>query len=148
LADPVLLILLVLHIAVAATAFAVTLVMGGGLRRATAQGRDVKLALAALTQRAGNIAGLFGMLTFVTGLVLIFYRGGFKVVSPAIHAGMGIVIIMILLGAFYLKPISARILASVDDASGWSAALKRFNIGHGIMQTLWLITLVLMFVKV
>jgi hypothetical protein len=61
---------------------------------------------------------------------------------------MGIVIIMILLGAFYLKPISARILASVDDASGWSAALKRFNIGHGIMQTLWLITLVLMFVKV
>ncbi len=143
-----LIVLQVLHVAVAATAFAITLSMGGALRRAGGQGREVKSAIAALTMRSGQLAGIFGILTLLTGLALVFYMGGFKVVAPAIHAGMGIVLVMILHGALFMRPTSQRIIAAADqDDASWSAAVKRFNIGHGIMQLLWLVTLVLMFIK-
>ena len=148
-ADPVLLILLVLHVAVAATAFGITLPSNGAMKRAAGQSREVKAAAAALVNRSGMLASIFGLSTFITGLVLIFYRGGFKVVSPTIHAGMGLVLVMILIGAFFMKPTGQRIAAAVDQGEeAWSAARKRFAMGDGIMQLLWVIVLVLMFVRV
>lgn len=147
-ADPLLLVLQVSHVAVAATAFAVTLTITGALRRATGQSRDVKAALAQLLMRSGKLASLFGVLTFLTGVSLIMRMGGFAVVAPGIHAGMAIVLGMIALGGFYMRPTGMRIVAAVDqDDAAWTSNLKRYNIGHGIMQSLWLITLVLMFIK-
>ncbi len=147
-ADPVLLILLVLHVAVAATAFAITLPVASALRRAAGQGRDVKAAIAMIAERSGKMAGIFGLLTFASGLALVFYRGGFKVVSPTIHASMGLILVMIALGGFFLRPTVALIKAAVDKGDdAWQAARKRYVIGDGIMSLLWVVILVLMFIK-
>lgn len=147
-ADPLLLILQVLHVAVAATAFAITLPSGGAMKRAIGQGREVKLAAATLVNRSGQLASIFGILTLLTGLGLVFYLGGFKVVSPTIHAGLGLVLVMIAHGALFMRPTGKRIVAAVDQGDdAWAAARKRFAIGDGVMQLLWLVVLVLMFIK-
>jgi len=147
-ADPLLLILYVAHVAVVATAFAVTLPAGGALRRASGQSRDVKAAAATLATRTDALAGFFGVLALVTGLTLILRLGGFSVVAPAIHAGMAIVLVMIAFGALFMRPAGRRIVAAVDqDDSAWTAARKRFAMGDGILQALWLVVLVLMYLK-
>lgn len=146
--DPVYLILVVLHIACAATAFGLTLSSGPSLRRATGASRDVKVAMHAAAMRAGNLSGLFGLLTFATGLALIFYKGGFKTVPPTIHAAMGLILVMIAIGTFFLKPAGKKIGAAIDQGDdAWRASLKPFAMGHGIMSLLWVVILVLMFIK-
>ena len=147
-ADPLLVVLMVLHVAVAATAFGITLPVGSALKRASGRGREVKSAVATMAARSGQLAGIFGVLTLVTGLVLIFYLGGFAVVSKTIHAAMGIIVVMILHGAFFMRPAGNRILAAVEqDEAAWEAARKRYAMGHGIMSLMWLAILVLMFIK-
>lgn len=147
-ADPVYLILVVLHVAVAATAFAITLPIASAIRRATGQGRDVKSAIATMAARAGATAGLFGLLTFATGLALIFYRGGFKVVPPTIHASLGLILVMIAIGTFFQRPTTVRLTAAVDQGDdAWRAARKRWVMGDGIMSLLWVVILALMFIK-
>jgi hypothetical protein len=147
-ADPVLLFLQVLHVAVAATAFAITMPSGGALKRASGQSREIKASVATLVNRSGKLASMFGLLTLLSGLGLIFYLGGFKVVAPTIHAGLAIILVMIAHGALFMRPTGARITAAADqDDAAWAAARKRFSIGDGIMQLLWLIVLVLMFIK-
>ena len=148
-ADPTNLILMVIHIAVAAVTFAVTLTMGGAIRRAAGQSRDVKVAIAALASRANMVAGIFGALTFLSGFALIFYRGGFKVISPTIHVAVTLVLFMIVFGALFMTPTAKKLTAAAEsgDEAGWLAAKKRWAMGDGILQLLWLVTLVLMFIK-
>lgn len=148
-ADPTNLILMVIHIAVAAVTFAVTLTMGGAIRRASSQGAAVKSAIAALASRANGIAGIFGALTFASGLCLVFYRGGFKAISPTIHVAMTLVLGMIAFGWLFMTPTAKKLVAAADnnDDGAWLAAKKRWAMGDGILQLLWLVTLVLMFIK-
>jgi hypothetical protein len=90
--------------------------------------RDVKVAMHAAAMRAGNLSGLFGLLTFATGLVLIFYKGGFKVVPPTIHASMGLILVMIAIGSFFLRPAGKKIGAAIDQGDdAWRASLKPFS---------------------
>lgn len=148
-ADPTNLILMVIHIAFAAVTFAVTLTMSGAIRRASGQNGDVKTAIANLASRANGIAGIFGALTFASGLALVFYRGGFKVVSPTIHVAMTLVLGMIAFGWLFMTPTAKKLVAAAkaSDEGGWLAAKKRWAMGDGILQLLWLVTLVLMFIK-
>jgi hypothetical protein len=147
-ADPTNLILMVIHIAAAAVTFAVTLTMGGAIRRASGQSADVKAAIAALASRANGIAAIFGLLTFISGFGLIFYRGGFAVISPTIHVSMTLVLGMIVFGALFMNPTAKRLVAAANgDDSAWLAAKKRWAMGDGILQLTWLVVLVLMFIK-
>lgn len=148
-ADPTNLILMALHIAFAAVAFAVTLTMGGAIRRAAGQSSDVKLAIANLATRANGIAAIFGALTLLSGLALIFYRGGFKVISPTIHIALMLVVGMIAFGALFMTPTAKRLVsaASASDDGPWLAAKKRWAMGDGILQLTWVVVLVLMFIK-
>ncbi len=148
-ADPTNLILMVLHISFAAVTFAVTLTMGGALRRAAGKGADVKLAIANLASRANSIAGLFGALTFVSGFALIFYRGGFKAISPTIHVALTLVLGMIIFGWLFMTPTAKKLVAaaSAPDEGPWLAAKKKWAMGDGILQLTWVVVLVLMFIK-
>ncbi|MBL8788739.1 MAG: hypothetical protein JNJ59_27840 [Deltaproteobacteria bacterium] len=147
-ADPTYIILVVLHIISAATAFAITMPVASALRRAAGQGREAKAAIAQLANRTGMFATIFGTATLATGLALIFYRGGFKAIPPTIHAAMGLVIVMLVLGQLLQRPTCARITAAVDQGDeAWAAARKRFVMGDGILQLLWVVVLVLMFIK-
>lgn len=148
-ADPTNLILMVIHISVAAVAFAVTLTMGGAVRRASDASREVKLAITNLAARAGLIASIFGALTLLSGLALIFYRGGFAVISPTIHVALTLVLVMLAIGQLVQRPATDRLKAAAtdDDAAGWASARKRLAMSEGIQQLLWLVVLVLMFIK-
>ncbi len=146
-ADPLNLILLVIHITAAATAFAVGMTMTGAIRRATDKSREVKLAVLEHARRAGTISSIFGLVTLLSGLALIFYRGGFKVVSPTIHTAITLVLIMLLIGRFVQRPLGARLEAAVDDTAAWTAGRKRWAMFEGIQQLLWVVTLALMFIK-
>lgn len=148
-ADPVYLILVVFHIACAATSFGITLPSGPSLRRAIGQSRDVKVAMHVAAMRAGRLSDIFGLLTFATGLALIFNRfGGFKNVPMTINAAMGLILVMIALGAFFMRPLGIKIGAAIDQGDdAWRASLKPFAMGNGIMSLLWFVILVLMFIK-
>ncbi len=146
-ADPLNLVLLVIHITAAATAFAIGMSMTGAIRRATEKSRDVKLAVLELARRTGTISAIFGLVTLLSGLALIFYRGGFKVVSPTIHVAITLVLAMLLIGRFVQRPLGERLVASVDDSAAWTAGRKRWAMFEGIQQLLWVVTLVLMFIK-
>jgi len=148
-ADPTYIILVVLHIISAATAFAITMPVASALRRATGQGREAKVAIAQLANRTGMFATIFGAVTLATGIGLIFHRfDGFKFAPPTVHAAMGLVIVMLVVGQVLQRPTCARITAAADQGdAAWTAARKRFVMGDGIMQLLWVVTLVLMYVK-
>jgi hypothetical protein len=146
-ADPTNLILMVIHLTAAATAFAVGMTMSGAIRRASGESRDVKLAIARLANRSGLIASIFGLVTLLSGFALIFYRGGFKAVSPTIHVAITLVLIMLAIGQLLQRPTGTKLLGAVDDPDAWNAARKRWVMADGIQQLLWLVTLVLMFIK-
>lgn len=147
-ADPTYLVLVVLHIAFAATMFGAPLSVGSNLKRASGAGRDVKAAAAALAARMSSVAGISAILTAAFGLALVFYRGGFKAVPPTVHAALGLVLIMIAIGAIMLRPLYKRMAESTDKPNEvWEALRKRNAMLQGILQLLWFVTLVLMFVK-
>ncbi len=146
--DPVYLLLIVLHVGSAATAFGLGLPTAGALRRATGRGRDVMASAAAEVNRAGRLAGIFGLSTLLTGLALVFYRGGFKVVSPAIHGAILLVLTMVVLGHLVQKPAGVALTAAAEagDGAAWDKARKRWAMVEGILQLLWVVTLALMFI--
>ncbi len=147
--DPVGLILLVLHIASAATAFGVGLTVPGSLRRAAARGPEAMASAAAEANRTGRLAGIFGLATLLSGLALVFYRGGFKAVSPTIHTAILTVILMMVLGHFVQRPAGLRLAAAAEarDMAAWDAGRKRWAMVDGISALLWVVTLALMFIK-
>jgi hypothetical protein len=148
-ADPMNLVLMVLHIAFAGTAFAVGLTSTGSLRRAEGKGGAVMAEVAAIANRMGRIASIFGLLTLASGLALIFYRGGFKVISPTIHGAILLVLAMVTIGFVMQRPTGKALAAAAaaNDLGAWQKARKKWAMGEGIMQLLWVVTLVLMFVK-
>lgn len=147
--DPVLLLLVVLHIGSAATAFGLGLPTPGALRRATGRGKDVMVAAAAEVNRAGRLAGIFGLATLATGLALVFYKGGFKAVSPGIHGAILLVLTMVVLGHFVQKPAGVALTAAAEagDGAAWDKGRKRWAMVEGILQLLWVITLALMYTQ-
>ena len=147
--DPTNLVLMVLHIAFAGTAFAVGLTSTGSLRRAEGKGGAVMAEVAAIANRMGRIASVFGLLTLASGLALVFYRGGFKAISPTIHGAILLVTVMVALGFLMQKPTGKALAAAAaaNDLGAWQKARKKWAMGEGIMQLLWVITLVLMFIK-
>lgn len=108
------------------------------------------ISTAAEVNRAGAVAKIFGIATFLTGLGLVFYRGGFKAVSPTIHMGMTLVLIMIILGFVLHGPTGKKLTAAAqaNDVAAWTKNRKKWSMGEGIMQLLWTVTLVLMFIKI
>ncbi|TNF23391.1 MAG: hypothetical protein EP329_27680 [Deltaproteobacteria bacterium] len=140
-------ILLILHVAVAATAFGVSLAPSGTLKRAKALGWDALRAATVDFKRRDGMAAIAGFLVLVTGLALIMAVGGFKGLPPEYHAALGIVVVMNVLGAVFNRPTANKLIAAAQaqDEAGVTAGIKRAAMGAGIMQLLWTVTLVLMF---
>jgi len=136
------LLLILVHIAAAATAFGVLLSPSGALKRARAAGSVALTAAAGEVARAAVIAAISDVVAFATGLGLIFTRGGFAAHGPPYHAAMGLVLVMAALAFFFVRGQAQR-LAAGGDAAG----IKKIAMGSGILQLLWLTTLVLMFAR-
>lgn len=143
-------ILLVLHIAVAATAFGISLGGPASLRRARAAGTEVFRHAVAEANRRGKIGGICGVLTLLTGLALIFNGGGFGAVGVNIHIALAVLLVMLGLGFGMLKPAGGKLAGLVgqgDKDAEIDALLGRLAAGSGVMQLLWLTVLALMFLK-
>ena len=140
-------ILLVLHIACIAVWFGGSISLPGRLRRGLAAGDAEFKLVAAEIARGFRLSLMFGILTLVTGLILVSDRGGFAHVSKAIHMGLGLTMLMLLLEFFINRPASNRIsqiMINGEDRTLIKPLKTRLAISSGIGQLLWLIVLGLM----
>lgn len=141
------LIVLFLHIAFAATAFAFAMGSPSAVKRARAASQDAAVAAARELVRRDAFANFSYLVTFVTGFALIVVKyGGFKGLHPTIHASMGLIFLVILCGYAFIHPRTKALAAALearDDAKA-DKALKLVNMGAGISQLIWVVVLALM----
>lgn len=140
-------ILLILHVALAATAFGVSLGPSGSLKRARVVGKGALEAAAEDFRRRDGFAAIAGLFVLASGLGLVFANGGFKGVGPQYHAALGLMLIVILFGYLFMRPTAKGLVASAKtgDDPATDKGIRRAAMGAGIMQLLWLVILVLMF---
>lgn len=140
--------LVILHIITAAAWFGLGLRITGQARAVVEAGPNAGGALADATGRSIGLMNVFAALTFVLGLAALFAGGGFGVYGWPYHTS--ITLVLLLVGAQFVlirgswKKLTA-VLGSDRDAA--QSAAKRLAAGTGIGHLLWLITLVLMYMR-
>lgn len=146
------LVILVLHISAAAV------LLGGGtgllrhLRRTLEVGGEAFRLATVDGERRGRLMGIASLVTLLTGLILIFLMGGFKVAPLNFHIALGNMLVAVAVSAAVMTPASKKLVelgARPDlDRESASALLKKLQIGQGILHLLWLANLVLMLVRI
>lgn len=87
-----------------------------------------------------------GILTLGTGLALVFLKGGFKAVSPRIHVGLLLSIMVFAVGGTGVMPVLRGIDAAIaagDEARARTLG-RRFEVAAWIEEILRLAVLALM----
>ena len=141
-------VLLTLHIAFAALIFGVPLGLAGGLRRAQGSGPEALRHAAQDAKRRDNITGMAAVLTLLSGLALVFERGGFAVLSTNFHIALSLMIAALVFGFSWMRPNTAKLVQATQqepiDTEGAEKAIKRLAMGGGILHSAWAVLLVLM----
>lgn len=142
-------LILALHITCTAVWFGNNLTVPGRLRRAIAAGLAEAKFAAEEGIRSARVSFIFGVATFVTGMLVIMQRGGFAQVRKPIHWSMGLVAAMIAIDVVTMqiwKKISqtASSGAQADALGGFKGKLAMLS---GIQQLLWLVVLYWMVAK-
>ena len=143
-------ILLVLHIAFTAIWFGSSISTPGRIRRGLQSGDAEAKWMVSETARALRLSFIFGILTFVSGLVLVFQVGGFKHVGKNIHMSMGMVLVMIALD-MVLQTIwkgAQQKFSETGDHSILQGVKGKMVMFGGMQQLLWLVVLGLMVIKI
>jgi hypothetical protein len=139
-------ITLVLHIAIVAAWFGMSVGTPGRIRRGLQAGDAETKFMAAETARALKLSFIFGILALVSGLTIVFQTGGFKVADKTIHMAMGIVLLMV--GIEFINQTiwkgGLQKLNESGDKSGLIAAKGKIAMFGGIQQLLWFVVLCLM----
>jgi len=97
--------------------------------------------------RANRVAAASAMITVVTGVALIFERGGFGAVPPAIHLGLVTGLAMMFVGGGLIGRNARKIeagLAEGERGQSLTPAVKQLAMGTMVFHALWLVTLALM----
>jgi hypothetical protein len=131
----------IVHILAMAVWFAAPLLITSDVRRSLGLGREHVGPMITRVDRAVTLAMGFGVITIVTGVVLIFQLGGFKAVHPRIHTSLLLGLAALAVEMMALKPAIAR-LSEPDAKPGKIAMLA--GIGH----LLKVVILVLMVLKI
>jgi hypothetical protein len=143
------LILRVLHVTCAATMFGVTMGIGSSFKRTVGK-REAYIEACTSVNRRQLLANIFGVLTLVTGLALIFEGGGMASVGKNIHISMTLLVVALAFGGLFMKPRGGKMLKLAegggDGTSDEEKGLGRqLAIGGGILHLIWLVILTLMF---
>ena len=97
--------------------------------------------------RATRLGGASGLITVITGIALIFVLGGFGSVTPAIHTGLLLGLVMLGVGGGMVgrnwRKIDAA-LAGGATRESVAPLVKKLVIGNGVFHALWTLTVVLM----
>lgn len=146
------LLAVVFHVLFASLWFGAPLAIGGILRRTLPLGQESFKVGAQLCDKLSAMAILGSLGSFLTGISLIFIQfEGFGGLPPRFHIAMTLVLVGIILGFAWLKPMATKLIALAEDAAFDPAdartTVKRLSMGIGINHLMWLITLVLMFWK-
>lgn len=137
------------HLMFMGTWFGVSLFAAGDMRRTLATPPDAA-TLALLSdrmRRTGRMAGISGIITWLSGLALIVYLGGMASVPWPIHLALTLALVMIGIGIGGIARTWNRIAealeggASVDDVR---PLMKRISALSGVFHLLWLICFLLM----
>jgi hypothetical protein len=149
--DPTVLLkysLVMLHIITASAWFGLGLRLTGQARSAVEAGPERGSALVEATTRTVSLMNWFALLTFVFGLATLFAGGGFAVYGWPYHASITLVLILVLVQYFVIRSgwqtIADAIGSDPDAAQG---AVKKVAAGTGTGHLIWLVTLVLMYLR-
>jgi hypothetical protein len=129
----------IVHILAMAVWFAAPLLITSDVRRSLALGRDHVGPMVTRVDRAVTVSMGFGVLTIVTGVVLIFQLGGFKAVHPRIHTSLLLGLVALAVELMALKPAISG-LSAADAKPGKIGMLA--GIGH-LLKVVILILMVL-----
>jgi hypothetical protein len=136
------------HIALAAALFGAPLGMVRNLKTSLAAGPQAFKAAAADAATRGKIAGVSSVLVLLSGVGLIFIKGGFAEISKSYHVSLTLMLVLVAVGVVLLRPTVGKIgalAAAADlDAAAAGKLIKRLAMGTGIIHLLWAILLFLM----
>jgi len=143
-------ILVVIHVLSGALWFGGPLMVGSTLKKAQPHGRPAFAAAAGVASRMAMLGSVGALLSFLTGVGLIFMKyGGMKGLPVRFHIAMGLGMVATGVGFGLIKLTAGKLAtAAAADSYDPSAAvpsIKRLSMGVGINHLLWLICLVLMF---
>lgn len=150
--DPLKVAVLVLHVSAAAILFGGPLGTVRNLKASLELGRDAFKLATSEAARRGRLLGMSSLLTLATGVALIFMAGGFGTVPLNFHIALGILLGAIVVSSAVVRPTVTKLVeTAAADSLNQDAALKlikRLAMGTGILHLLWLVTLILMFVRI
>jgi hypothetical protein len=144
-------LVLVVHISASALLFGAPLGLPRLVRNGLAKGGESFRLAAGEAAFKAKLAGMGSMVTLMSGLGLIFLGGGFAIVPKNFHAAL-----LVMLGAFaisisVMRPNTMRLVEAsqkepIDEAAA-RQAIGKLGMGSGILHALWLVILILMFVR-
>lgn len=136
----------IVHLLSMAVWFALPLMIAGDLKRSLAAGKAAAEAAVARVERTLAISSAGAVATIVSGLIMIFALGGFGAISPRIHAGFGLALLLLALEFFVLKGAVGRAGEAIGGGKPEEAQpfVARVGMVGGISHLLKLIILVLM----
>ncbi|MGZ8785601.1 MAG: hypothetical protein ACXW1Y_08580 [Acidimicrobiia bacterium] len=144
---PMLTVVRILHIAVAAVWFGHKLLIPADLRQSIGGGVEQAGALIVRLRRAEQLGVITGLGTLLTGLVLVFMIGP-AMVGSGIYVGLGLVLGAIALGAIVARPASVRLREAVTAGDLEAAGSEARTVSQVLVaeSVLWSAALVSMLV--
>ncbi|MBL8742320.1 MAG: hypothetical protein JNK04_14525 [Myxococcales bacterium] len=138
-----------LHLLSMAVWFGGGLTVAGDVRRTISRGKPHTDILAARIERSLGIGAVAATFTLLSGLGMVFAQGGFGAISPRIHAGFALSLIVFAVELLGLRPTVAKLGQTL--ANGEAKDLKpiqaRIAMFTGIGHLLKLVILCLMVFK-
>jgi putative copper export protein len=116
-----------------------------GVQRSLARGASPHGETFARLAATAPILIAAGLATAATGFWLIFLKGGFKAVSPRIHVGLGLTLIIFTIGPFTQASLARlREADAGGDAARVESLGRRFAFLAGIEEVLRIAVLTIM----
>ena len=131
-------LLVLLHITTAAGWFGLAIIFGAVARKAVGTGGSELIDVGSKMERFMTI---FIVATFLFGLGAFFLGGGFGLYGPNYHTSITLVLILVLIQFFLIRPAWRSIAAAGEGAA---SSRKKLGVGIGIGHLLWFVVLILM----
>ena len=140
-------LVLVIHVAAAAVVLGASLGWGRSLQKAAQAGAQAWEVVLSDVARRLVLVRVTSMMTLFTGVALIFMSGGFAVVPKTYHIALTLMLASVGWVMFLLAP-AVKALKQVPLSNGAAPVkLGKVAMGTGVLHAVWLVLLVLMFVR-
>jgi uncharacterized membrane protein len=122
------------------------LTIAGDVRRTISRGKPHTDILAARIERSLGINAVAATFTLLSGLGLVFGKGGFGAISPMVHAGFALALVVFATELLGLRPTVAKLGQTLanGEAKDLKSMQARIAMFTGIGHLLKLVILVLM----